>query len=191
MFNTYHRHYDRFMGLFNLHRPADIGREMVADGRGRLLDVAGGTGFIASALSGRFAQSVVLDCSAPMLSVAQERGQEVCLASALSMPFADEAFDTVMCTDALHHIKDFDAAISEMSRVLKKRGLLVVLEFHIKGILGWLLLLFERLCVDRSNFLTPAQLEDLMTKHGFSGRSRPISGICYIYEGQRLPEGNS
>jgi SAM-dependent methyltransferase len=47
-------------------------------------------------------------------------------ATAEKLPFADGVFDSVLCTEVLEHLKHPDIAISEMSRVLKRGGNLIV-----------------------------------------------------------------
>lgn len=42
------------------------------------------------------------------------------------LPFADESFDLVMCTEAFHYLTDPDSAISELHRVLRPGGLVLL-----------------------------------------------------------------
>ena len=44
-------------------------------------------------------------------------------ASALALPFADDTFDKVICSEVLEHIPDYHAALREIERVLKPGGL--------------------------------------------------------------------
>lgn len=44
-------------------------------------------------------------------------------ASALALPFADDTFDKVICSEVLEHIPDYRAALREVERVLKPGGL--------------------------------------------------------------------
>ena len=46
--------------------------------------------------------------------------------SGYSLPFADEAFDCVIISEVLEHMHDDDAAIAEISRIMKPGGLLAV-----------------------------------------------------------------
>jgi ubiquinone/menaquinone biosynthesis C-methylase UbiE len=54
------------------------------------------------------------------------------VAYAQHLPFADNTFDAVACTLALHHVADDDqlAAVEEMHRVLKPGGRLLIAEFQ-------------------------------------------------------------
>ena len=44
-------------------------------------------------------------------------------ASALNLPFADNTFDKVICSEVLEHIPDYRGALREIERVLKPGGL--------------------------------------------------------------------
>lgn len=58
-------------------------------------------------------------------------------ASAKSLPFVSESVDTVLLLDVLEHVKDEQAVIDEVYRVLKKGGTLILSVPH-KGLFRWL-----------------------------------------------------
>ncbi len=55
----------------------------------------------------------------------EPRGRSFSLssASALALPFADDTFDKIICSEVLEHIPDYRAALREIERVLKPGGL--------------------------------------------------------------------
>ncbi len=48
------------------------------------------------------------------------------LSFAAPLPFQDKAFDVVLCTSVLEHVDDAEAAVSEIARVLKPGGRLLI-----------------------------------------------------------------
>ncbi len=60
--------------------------------------------------------------------VSGDRGQAYGLTSAdaLSLPFADQTFDRIICSEVLEHIPDFETALLEINRVLKVGGKLAI-----------------------------------------------------------------
>jgi demethylmenaquinone methyltransferase/2-methoxy-6-polyprenyl-1,4-benzoquinol methylase len=184
LFNRFSPWYDRFMQRWGLYHVESIKQALNPKGPGQsLLDVGGGTGYLASCVSDRYARAVVADLSPGMLRVARSRNLETVEASALELPFKDEEFDVVLCTDALHHIKQIERAVAEMCRVLKPGGTILIHEFHVQGWKGFFFYWFERLFVDDSVFITPAELQALMEKNGFSGKTQKLSALGYMYLG--------
>jgi demethylmenaquinone methyltransferase/2-methoxy-6-polyprenyl-1,4-benzoquinol methylase len=186
LFNRFSPCYDRFMQRWGLYHVESIKQALNPKGPGQsLLDVGGGTGYLASCVADRYARVVVADFSPGMLSVARTRNLETVEASALELPFKDEEFDVVLCTDALHHIKQIERAVAEMCRVLKPGGTILIHEFHVQGWKGFIFFWFERLFVDDSVFITPAELQTLIEKNGFSGKTQKLSALGYMYLGTK------
>jgi ubiquinone/menaquinone biosynthesis C-methylase UbiE len=81
-----------------------------------------------------------VDLSPDMLARAADRARrlgrriELLEADAHDLPFADESFDTVVCTYALCAVPDLVRALSEMRRVLKPGGRLVLVD-HVRSTL--------------------------------------------------------
>jgi demethylmenaquinone methyltransferase/2-methoxy-6-polyprenyl-1,4-benzoquinol methylase len=102
-----------------------------------LLDVAGGTGDIASRFlraSGSGARAVICDISAEMLSVGRERAVEggrlaFVQGNAEVLPFPDKSFDAYTIAFGMRNLTDIDAALAEAFRVLKPGGRFLCLEF--------------------------------------------------------------
>ena len=102
-----------------------------------LLDVAGGTGDIASRFlqaSGTGARAVICDISAEMLKVGRERAGEderliFVQGNAEALPFPDKSFDAYTIAFGMRNLTHIDAALAEAYRVLKLGGRFLCLEF--------------------------------------------------------------
>jgi malonyl-CoA O-methyltransferase len=96
---------------------------------GRVLDLACGSGRYARLLTAAGAATVLaLDRSPQMLR--QVAGAAAVQGSMMRLPFANSAFDAVICGMAVGHTADLQAWMSEVARVLRPRGVLVYSDFH-------------------------------------------------------------
>ena len=103
----------------------------------RVLDVATGNGgFIHFMLEGLkdFDEIIGIDTKEGLEEVFEEqfgdkpiRYQQM---DAAQMEFADESFDTVCISNSLHHMPDLPRTLSEMLRVLRPGGHLILLEMY-------------------------------------------------------------
>ena len=119
--------YDRFMGRYSVPlapRFADLAG--VTAGLD-VLDVGCGPGALTGELIARVGTDhvVAVDPSAPFVDAARDRfpGVDVRLASAESLPFADDAFDVSLAQLVVHFMTDPLAGLREMARVTRPGGL--------------------------------------------------------------------
>jgi ubiquinone/menaquinone biosynthesis C-methylase UbiE len=93
----------------------------------RVLDVATGTGLVAAELVARGCTVAGLDASEPMLACARRRvpGAAFVSGQAERLPFADRAFDAVVCAQAFHWFER-EAALAESIRVVRPGGVVAV-----------------------------------------------------------------
>jgi len=97
----------------------------------KVLDLGAGTGVSTVTLAQGGAFAVGSDISLGMLGVGRRVRPTVPLVAgdALALPFADASFDAVTISFALRNVVDTAAALTEMARVTKPGGRLVVCEF--------------------------------------------------------------
>ncbi len=104
----------------------------------QVLDIAGGTGDLALAFArqvGKSGRVVHTDINEAMLRTGRDRLLDAGVAlptlvcDAEKLPFPDNHFDLVSVAFGLRNMTHKDAALSEMNRVLKPGGKLLVLEF--------------------------------------------------------------
>jgi demethylmenaquinone methyltransferase / 2-methoxy-6-polyprenyl-1,4-benzoquinol methylase len=122
-----HRWWKRFTVEQSLIRPGD-----------RVLDVAGGTGDMARLFAERVGPTgtvVLTDINAAMLAVGRDRLIDKGLVvpsvrcDAEHLPFASNTFDCVTVAFGLRNMTHKEVALSEMQRVLRPGGRVLVLEF--------------------------------------------------------------
>jgi ubiquinone/menaquinone biosynthesis C-methylase UbiE len=116
-------------------RLLDLVRRRQGDpARVRALDVGCGEGVFDSLIAGKLGSLEGADVSAAMVEEARGKnpGVEYNVADARSLPSPDGAFDLVFAICVLHHVRppDRDAVVSELRRVTRPGGLVVVMEHN-------------------------------------------------------------
>ena len=124
-------------GMHRLWKAFTIARSGVREGS-RVLDVAGGTGDLSLAFAkrvGKSGQVWLTDINNAMLAHGRDRLTNkgymlpVAQCDAERLPFPDDWFDCVTVAFGLRNMTHKDAALREMTRVLRPGGCLMVLEF--------------------------------------------------------------
>jgi SAM-dependent methyltransferase len=87
-----------------------------------ILDLGCGDGQLTQQLSSTGACVVGVDIAPEMLAAARSRGVDAHEGSAESLPFADRSFDAVFSNAVLHWVRNQDAMMGEVRRVLKPCG---------------------------------------------------------------------
>jgi len=96
-----------------------------------MLDVGGGTGAFTKLFVGTFKYVVDGDLSRAMLKEAKEKCNILLVeADAQRLAFKNDAFDLTLCMDTLHHLPNAEQVVSEMKRVTKGGGCVVVIEIN-------------------------------------------------------------
>jgi ubiquinone/menaquinone biosynthesis C-methylase UbiE len=129
--------YDKQMRFCDRVLFADSRAWVCAQATGHTLEVAIGTGLNVPFYTGEV-QLTGIDFSPAMLGIARRRAEQLGRAAdlreanAVALPFPDASFDTVVCTFSLCAIPDERRAVSEMTRVLRPGGLLLLAD-HVAG----------------------------------------------------------
>ena len=94
----------------------------------RLLDAGCGAGLLALLASLRGARVTALDASAALLDIVRARVPEADVREAdlEALPFADANFDVVTAVNSVFYAADMGAAMSELARVVRPGGRVVV-----------------------------------------------------------------
>jgi ubiquinone/menaquinone biosynthesis C-methylase UbiE len=129
--------YDRMTAGTERAGLAERRRDLLANASGKVLEIGAGTGLNLPHYPPAV-EVVFTEPEAPMArrlerKLAQaNRRAAVTLAPAEALPFADDSFDTVVCTLVLCTVSDPAKALSEIARVLRPGGQLLFLE-HVRA----------------------------------------------------------
>ena len=125
--------YDRFMRkdraayeeMYALIRPVVKGKTV--------LELAAGTGLIAKNIVNAAAHIEASDTSAEMIREAKRRNHSAKLYFSVQdmfcLPYADESFEVVIVSNALHIVPQPEKALAEIHRVLRDDGVLIAPTF--------------------------------------------------------------
>jgi demethylmenaquinone methyltransferase/2-methoxy-6-polyprenyl-1,4-benzoquinol methylase len=142
MFDNISERYDLLNHLLSLSIDKGWRRKVVrmaSEGKPKLiLDVATGTADLAIALKKAHPEKITgIDISAGMLSVGRTKIAKKKLSSLITLeqadsedlPFADDTFDAITVAFGVRNFENLKKGLSEMRRVLKPGGRLLILEF--------------------------------------------------------------
>jgi 2-polyprenyl-3-methyl-5-hydroxy-6-metoxy-1,4-benzoquinol methylase len=101
----------------------------------RILDGGAGYGILALTLADQGYTIDALDLGPERMAALDARKKELpqfdkrirtFVGSLTALPFADESYDTIICSEVIEHIADDAKAVAELSRVLKSGGTLIL-----------------------------------------------------------------
>ncbi len=170
----------------------DIASQLSGLSYDALLDVGCGTGFLIDLLTKQQkARYVGLDLSTEMIREAEKKaipGAEFISGTADSLPFPDNCFDIVTCSQSFHHYPYPEKAMAEAFRVLKPGGLYILSDTGLGGIGGWIdnHILFKLARSGDCHTTDRHGIARMMEKTGFSVEdSRQVQGLIYTVTGKK------
>lgn len=204
-FDTIARTYDRLNRLMTLGLDRRWRKRALCGIQGNVLDVACGTGDMAVSLVERGCTVTGVDISEEMLAIARQKAPIVTfmIADAEHLPFEDASFDAVTCAFGVRNFVHLEQGLSEMLRVLKQGGRMVILELatpdsslirpfynlYTRRIIPWL---GQRLAGSREAYTyLPRSIERfpkgkefiaILQRQGVRATERKITfGVCRMY----------
>ena len=170
----------------------DIAEQIKGVSYKALLDVGCGTGFLIDILAGqRAVRYCGVDLSDEMIRVAKEKvipGAEFITGSADRLPYPDESFDIVTCSQSFHHYPYPEKAMQEAKRVLKPGGSYILSDTGIGGVGAWIdnHILFKLMNSGDCHTTNRKGIEKMMEAVGFSVTdSRQVKGFIYTVTGRK------
>jgi len=98
-----------------------------------LLEIATGTGILSIELRSQISKITAIDISPEMIEIAKKKIEEHQISNidfrvgdSNNLEFSDMSFDTVIASNVLHLLYQPDTAISEMKRVVSKKGKIII-----------------------------------------------------------------
>lgn len=150
MFNNLSKNYDRLNRIISFGIDIKWRNKMVAILIKKkpeiILDIATGTGDLAISLSKTKARKIIgLDISSNMLTVGKDKIHkrklsnviDLVLGDAENLNFKENSFDAVTVSFGVRNFENLEKGLSEIYRVLKTNGTLVVLETSIPSKTPW------------------------------------------------------
>ncbi|MBR1454099.1 MAG: class I SAM-dependent methyltransferase [Lachnospiraceae bacterium] len=158
-----------------------------------LLDVGCGTGFLIDLLSNEHknAEFYGLDLSDKMIEVANSKrikNSTFMVGKSNELPYDDEYFDIVVCSQSFHHYPYQDEAVKEAYRVLKKDGIYILSDSGVGGLGAWIdnNIIFKLLPSGDCKVTNKKGIEKILERHKFQIiESEKLTWMVYCVVGKK------
>ena len=149
-----------------------------------ILDAGSGEGFFLSKIKAK--EKYGIEISEKRLRRSQNLvpNMDVISGDVTNLPFDDETFDVIVCSEVLEHVNDFQKALLEFKRCLKPSGILVVSFPNEQTVaFGRLLILkFPLHEVDHINWITPKDIKKALGKKYINSNIPPLPYPFCLYQ---------
>ena len=157
----------------------DILHELMGDiEQKKILDAGAGEGYFLSSINAK--QKCGIELSEIRVKTALKLFPDlnITVSDVRKMPFEDDSFDVIICSEVLEHVDGYANALEEFKRCIKPDGS-IILSFPNENTVAFgrlLLLKFPLHEVDHINSLKPKDLENILGK---KFESSNIPGVPY------------
>jgi len=136
-----------------------------------VLDLGGGAGRIAKRMAPHVNQATVADVAEGMIAQCSKHEDLKCvLLTQDVLPFEDTSFDKVIMVDAFHHFANQEKAVTEVRRVLKEGGVVILQEMNTQTLYGRFANIVENVAGITHKFHTPDGLSRIWNSKGFESK---------------------
>ncbi|MEM8580120.1 MAG: bifunctional 2-polyprenyl-6-hydroxyphenol methylase/3-demethylubiquinol 3-O-methyltransferase UbiG [Pseudomonadota bacterium] len=154
-----------------------------------VLDLGCAGGFMAEAIAANGGHVTGIDPAAQAIAAAKEHAASIGLDITYdvgvgeALPYANGAFDIVVCVDVLEHVEDLGKVLSEVARILKPGGLFLfdtinrspLARFAVITVAEDILGLLPKGTHDPDMFIKPSELRGALADTGFD--VGPLTGL--------------
>jgi len=183
-YNWMAKGYDAFMFIFPLWKKWI--KKVIPHIKGeKVLEVSFGSGYLMTKYASRQLDIYGIDYNEKMLKITSDKMLKINIKANLSqgnverLPFADNTFDTVINTMAFTGYPNGEKAMSELKRVLKDNGKLLIVDFDFpnnRNIFGYLVVkLWEKF----GDIIKNINL--LLTQHNFEYNDISVGGFGSVH----------
>ena len=146
----------------------------------RVLEISFGTGYLLTKYASSF-DTYGLDCNERMISLAKSNLKKKGIAASLQrgsvevLPYKKESFDAIVNTMSLSGYPDGMKAISEMHRVLRKGGRLIIIDVNYPSNGNWLGTRLTRFWARTGDIIR--DMDEILGKFDFDYTDHEIGGF--------------
>ena len=185
LFSRIAKSYDKIIPSFDL--STILGNISLIEDK-PILDLGGGTGRVAVAFESHVNGCILIDRSFEMLTQAKKKSASLMLVQGVgeTLPFRKDSIHQIFANDTLHHIKMQNETIEQCSKILGLQGLLIIREFDPKHWKTFFIILFEKILLFGSKFLSPQSLEEMCKKYNLTVEWERLTKSTYLLTAKKI-----
>jgi len=149
-----------------------------------ILDAGSGEGFFLSQIKAKEKYGIEISEIRVKRSIKHSPNLSVIIGDAKELPFEDNVFDVIVCSEVLEHVDNYQEALFEFKRCLKPSGILVISFPNERTVaMGRLLILkFPLHEIDHVNWITPKDIKEILGKKFITSNVPPIPYPFCLYQ---------